>query len=79
MYQFSDILLNMSCFALRAYRTCHRPLVPGPLLMVANVADDVFQSENIAVPADHAASGFYISNTYNYVIGNAASGGWSVL
>ena len=53
------------------------PFLPGPLLMISNMkVEDMFQSEQIAVPADHAASGFYISNTYNTVIGNAASGGW---
>lgn len=29
------------------------------------------------LPADSAAAGFYISNMWNYVRGNAASGGWS--
>ena len=29
------------------------------------------------LPADHAASGFYISNAHNWVRGNAASGGWA--
>lgn len=29
------------------------------------------------VASDHAASGFYITNSYNIFIGNAASGGWS--
>ena len=28
-------------------------------------------------PADIAASGFYLPNLYNYVVGNAASGGWA--
>lgn len=29
------------------------------------------------LPADSAAAGFYISNMWNYVQGNAASGGWA--
>lgn len=29
------------------------------------------------LPADSAASGFYITNMQNYVFGNAASGGWA--
>jgi len=37
------------------------------------------QTERILVPADHTASGFYISNAHNYIIGNAASGGWAGL
>eukprot|EP01084_Bolivina_argentea_P204467 349184_1 len=31
----------------------------------------------LAVPVDTSASGFYISNAYNIIRGNAASGGWS--
>jgi hypothetical protein len=35
------------------------------------------ESANAILPADRAASGFYITNAYNTFIGNAASGGWS--
>ena len=35
------------------------------------------QTDKIAVPADHTASGFYVSNVHNYLVGNAASGGWA--
>jgi len=35
------------------------------------------QNENLAMPADVSASAFYITNVKNYIIGNAASGGWS--
>ena len=52
--------------------------IDGPLLMGSTLAD-VLQTSRIAVPADHTASGFYISNAYNYIVGNAASGGWSGL
>jgi len=38
---------------------------------------DVSASSKLAVPVDVAASPFYISNLYNNVTGNAASGGWS--
>jgi hypothetical protein len=31
----------------------------------------------LAQPADVTASAFYITNIQNYVIGNAASGGWA--
>ena len=37
------------------------------------------QTDDCVVPADHTASGFYISNAHNYVVGNAASGGWAGL
>ncbi len=35
------------------------------------------QSSALLVPADVSASGFYVSNSYNTFVGNAASGGWS--
>jgi hypothetical protein len=34
-------------------------------------------AEKLTQPADSTASGFYISNAYNFVINNAASGGWA--
>jgi hypothetical protein len=33
-----------------------------------------YQSDILTLPADVTASGFYITNAYNYIIGNAASG-----
>ncbi len=51
--------------------------INGAQLMASNVIGNTFQSENILVPADHTASGFYVSNVHNYIVGNAASGGWS--
>ena len=39
---------------------------------------DVFsQRVDLILPADSTASGFYISNLHNDIIGNAASGGWA--
>ena len=35
------------------------------------------ESEDLIVPADVTASGFYVSNVHNTIVGNAASGGWS--
>jgi hypothetical protein len=35
------------------------------------------KNENLNLPADVAASAFYITNVKNYIIGNAASGGWA--
>lgn len=51
--------------------------INGAQLMASNVVGNKFQTENIINPADHTASGFYVSNVHNYVVGNAASGGWS--
>ena len=39
--------------------------------------DPVTESSKVKIPADTAASAFYISNLYNNIVGNAASGGWS--
>jgi len=37
----------------------------------------VYQSNKLTLPADVTASGFYITNVHNRVVGNAASGGWA--
>ena len=37
----------------------------------------VQENPDLLLPADITASGFYITNMHNYVIGNSASGGWS--
>jgi len=37
----------------------------------------VYQSEDITLPADATAAGYYITNLRNTIIGNAASGGWA--
>ena len=51
--------------------------IGGPVIMISSTVDDLEQTEHVAVPADHAASGFYISNVHNTITGNAASGGWA--
>lgn len=43
----------------------------------AQMLDDVFESDELILPADISASAFYITNAYNSYLGNAASGGWS--
>lgn len=35
------------------------------------------ENKDLILPSDMSASGFYITNTYNDFIGNAASGGWA--
>jgi hypothetical protein len=37
----------------------------------------VANAETLTQPADITASGFYISNAYNFILNNAASGGWA--
>ena len=34
-------------------------------------------STNLLLPADSTASGFYVTNARNTIVGNAASGGWA--
>lgn len=36
-----------------------------------------YQSSDLLLPADVTASGYYITNVHNNIIGNAASGGWA--
>ena len=40
-------------------------------------ADDIYATSDLMLPADTTASGFYLSNGFNTVVGNAASGGWA--
>lgn len=35
------------------------------------------ENSNLILPSDLSAACFYITNTYNDIIGNAASGGWT--
>ena len=39
--------------------------------------DPFSQSQNLILPADVTASGYYLTNLHNDIIGNAASGGWA--
>jgi len=50
--------------------------IDGTVIMTATHVGNE-QSPTISIPADHTASPFYISNVHNYIIGNAASGGWA--
>lgn len=38
---------------------------------------DIEQSDELLLPADSTASGFYLTNAQNFVVGNSASGGWA--
>jgi hypothetical protein len=37
----------------------------------------VTENPDMILPSDSTASVFYITNSYNYFLGNSASGGWS--
>jgi hypothetical protein len=50
------------------------PPARGGSQYMPNVAAN---AQKLTQPADSTASGFYISNAYNFVINNAASGGWA--
>ncbi|KAM9952753.1 hypothetical protein ACTFIR_007808 [Dictyostelium discoideum] len=43
----------------------------------AQTGETYYENENLTQPADSAAGGFYITNAYNTIIGNSASGGWA--
>jgi len=66
--EFNKVEYNLAAFV---------HAIDGAQLMTSNFVDDTKQSDTILVPADHTASGFYISNAHNYIVGNAASGGWA--
>jgi len=48
-----------------------------PMRGASQIGDERVSSADLILPADGAASGFYITNAYNTFIGNAASGGWA--
>ncbi len=52
--------------------------IPGnPASGDAQKINVVEESPTLLLPADIAASGFYITNMHNIIIGNVASGGWA--
>ena len=65
---------NTISFNLAAHIHLLGPEPPSGGGQTTNVYD---QSDILTLPADVTASGFYITNVQNNIIGNAASGGWS--
>ncbi|EFA75934.1 hypothetical protein PPL_10508 [Heterostelium album PN500] len=64
---------NTLSFNLGAYvHTIGEPAAGG-----SQTGETFYQNENLTQPADSAAGCFYITNAWNTIIGNAASGGWS--
>lgn len=55
----------------------HVHFLSSPGRSDGQTCDDVAQSDTLLLPADVTASGFYITNAHNVLIGNAASGGWA--
>ena len=55
----------------------HMILPDEPPTSTNQVTKVYAQSDLLSLPADVSASGFYISNMDNHIIGNSASGGWS--
>jgi hypothetical protein len=55
----------------------HPFLSGNPAIGDAQNINVVEESQNLLLPADIAASGFYITNLHNVIIGNVASGGWA--
>lgn len=50
--------------------------VGTPIIDGGQNLDDILQTPDLLVPADKAAAPFYITNAYNRLVGNAASGGF---
>ncbi|KAM9953074.1 hypothetical protein ACTFIR_008132 [Dictyostelium discoideum] len=64
---------NTISFNLAAYvHPIGRPAA-GP----SQIGEVFVESDNLRQPADCAASGYYITNAWNTIIGNTASGGWA--
>lgn len=55
----------------------HVHFIGTPARSGSQFMDDVAQSDDLTLPADVTAAPFYITNSYNYIVGNAASGGWA--
>ena len=55
----------------------HVHVIGTPAWSSNQFIDDVYQTDDLLLPADVTASGFYITNANNSIIGNAASGGWA--
>jgi hypothetical protein len=65
---------NTMQFNLAAHIHMIGPSIPSGW---GQTTDIYTQSDTLTLPADVTASGFYITNVGNNVIGNTASGGWS--
>eukprot|EP00934_Nitzschia_sp_Nitz4_P002604 Nitzschia sp. Nitz4//scaffold396_size11502//5699//11254//NITZ4_009037-RA/size11502-snap-gene-0.7-mRNA-1//-1//CDS//3329550271//2594//frame0 len=55
----------------------HIHVIGSPAIGTGQTVPVVTQSTDLTLPADIAASGFYITNMHNYIIGNVAAGGWA--
>jgi hypothetical protein len=61
-----------------SYNLAIRTVIIGaPLRGFGQFGEDVPADGSAILPADRAAAGFYITNAFNSIIGNAASGGWA--
>ena len=55
----------------------HIHIIGNPAIGGSQRINPVNASANLLLPADITASGFYITNLKNVIIGNVASGGWA--
>lgn len=55
----------------------HVHMIGDPATGSGQTTPLAYQSSDLTLPADVTASGFYITNVHNNVVGNAASGGWA--
>lgn len=55
----------------------HVHVIGSPAIGAGQQVPTVTESLDLALPADIAASGFYITNMHNRIIGNVAVGGWA--
>ena len=55
----------------------HIHFISSPAIGRGQQVNTVVKSLTLTLPADITASGFYITNVHNRIIGNVAVGGWS--
>ena len=55
----------------------HVHFIGSPAIGVGQQTPHIPQSLDLTLPADITASGFYITNLHNNIVGNVAVGGWS--
>ncbi|CAB9506538.1 G8 domain-containing protein DDB [Seminavis robusta] len=55
----------------------HVHIIGEPAWGTGQKIEPVVERDDLILPADITASGFYITNVHNRIVGNAASGGWA--
>ena len=76
-YYLEDGVETKNMFAFNMAAHIHMILPDQPQTSDSHLIDVYKQSDELTLPADVTAGGFYITNLDNNFIGNSVSGGWS--